>query len=450
MIYIFSMFILLCSYYIFNKVSGSMALNRINMISIVFYFYLVFLSYIGAIFIANGFGDNPVINQVTMNNRYLGWVIISYVMIALPLGILLAKYLFKIKNVNKLYNNYVFSSIVPMLSKKDSYIRLVLYGLSTLSLLSSIYMLFVVGKIPQLQLFSLSSQSDVLMLRNSINRGFDGIYPIKSILFEQLTPLLSYISYAYYRMTNSIKDKLWFYSMLTLTIFMLTFTLSKSPLVSYGIIFMMLKIYIDGYIKWKYFIIIGIIGFLAIFLMFILVVRESNIEFVLLFLFNRIFFDQISGSFLMFQIFPDIFQHIGFSSLSRPLSDIFLGTYSEPATRLTMEYAFPTATEKGLMNLLSTLFIGEAWANFGWLGVIFAPIYIGFIIGSFYYFILKSKKTPILLGFLAFFSFKVNLASQFNQYLYNSTVFALVIIFIFGYLFALMLKQTKRKSLENA
>jgi len=443
MIYIISIVILLASYYLFKKVSGSMALNRLNMISMAFYFYLVFMSYIGAVFIANGFGNNPVINQVTMERKYIGWLIISYVMIALPLGILIAKYLFRIRNVNALYDNYVYSNIVPMLSNKDSYIKLVLYALSILSLLSVFYMLLVVGTIPQLKLFSISSQSDVLIVRTSINREFDGIYAIKSILFEQLTPLLSYISYAYYRMTNSFRDRLWFYGMLSLAIFVVTFTLAKSLLVAYCIVFVMLKIYIDGYIKWKYLIVIFVAGLLLIFSMFLLIIRDVNIDLVLLLLFNRIFFDQISGTFLMFQIFPDIFQHIGFLSLSRPLADIFIGTYSEPATRLAMEYAFPVATSKGEMNLLSTLFIGEAWANFGWLGVIFSPIYIGIIIGSFYYFILKSKKTPILLGLLAFFSFGVNLSSQFNSYIYNSTVFALVIILAFGYLFALMLKKTK-------
>jgi hypothetical protein len=443
MIYLISISILFFSYYLFKKVAGSMALNRLNMISVVFYFYLVFMSYIGAVFIANGFGNNPVINQVNLENRYKGWLIISYVMIALPLGILLSKYLFRIKNVENLFNNYSLSPIVPLLSNKDSYIRIFLYILSILAFLSSIYMIIIVKKIPQIQLFTLLSQSDVLVLRNSINRGFEGIYPIKSILFEQLIPLLSYISYSYYRMTNSFKDKIWFYSMFFLSLFMLTFTLSKSPLVSYGIIFIILKIYIDGYIKWKYFIIFILIILLGIFIMFILIVRDSNFEFILIFLFDRIFFDQISGTFLMIQIFPDIYHHLGFSSLSRPLSEIFLGTYSEPATRITMEYAFPIATKNGLMNLLSTLFIGEAWANFGFLGILISPIYVGFIIGSFYYFVLKSKKTPILLGLLAYFSFKVNLASQFNQYIYNSTVFALLLLLLFSYIFALMLKQTK-------
>lgn len=422
-----------------------MALNRVNMISMIFYFYLVFLSYIGATFIANGYGANPVLNLISMDARLFGWIVISYVMIAVPLGMLIAKVMFRIKNVEVLFNNYTFSALSPSLGKRDSHIKIFLYVLSFFSFLSIIYMIVTIGIIPQAQLFSMSSQSDVLLLRTSIDREFGGVYFIKSIFFEQLTPLLSFISYAYYRMTNSNKDRLWFYFMLGLTLFVLTFTLSKSPLVHYLIFFMLLKIYIDGRVQWKNFIKLAVIGTVLIFIMFLLVVRGADIDFIMNFLFERIFYNQISGAFLIFDIFPDIYPHIGLNSLSKPIANIFLGGHTETATRIAMVHSFPEATKLGIMNLLSTLFVAEAWANFGWFGIFISPFYVGFVIGSFYYFVLKRKKTPIMVGLLTFFSYGVNFASQFNQYLYNSTVFALIILIVSGYIFALMLKQTKMK-----
>jgi hypothetical protein len=440
MIYFISVLVLIVSYSLFKKASGSMALNKLNMISLIFYYYLVLMSYLGSTFIANGFGENSVINLISSETRLLGWVVISYVMIALPMGILLVKHIYKVNNVAYLYERYIHLPVVPLISKKDSSLRIVLYGLTLLCFFSAIYMILVTGYIPQTKLFNLHSQADVLLLRNGIDRDFKGFYPIKSILFEQMTPLLSYVSYAYYKMTHSLKDKIWFYSLLLLSLFMLTFALAKSPLISYGIIFLVLKIYIDGAMKWKYFIAFLVFAILGIALMFVLIVRGENLEFVLIFLFNRIFFDQVSGSFLMLQIFPDVYNYLGFSSLSRPLNNL-LGSFSEPATRLAMEYVFPAATAEGTMSLLSTLFIGEAWANFGWAGIIISPIYIGIVVGVFYYFILKSKKTPVLVGFLAFFSFNVNLNAQFNQYIYNSPVFLLIIIFILSYVMALIMKQ---------
>tara|TARA_R110002072_G_C7970608_1_gene534764 strand:- start:1770 stop:3107 length:1338 start_codon:yes stop_codon:yes gene_type:complete len=443
MIYLISIIVVLISYFLFKSVAGSMALNRLNMISIIFYFYLIFMSYLGTVFIANGFGENPVLNKVSSQTRVFGWIVISYVMIGVPIGIRLSKYFFKIKCIEKTYNNYVYGNIVSLITKKDSYIKLPLYILSFFCLLSTFYVIYIVGKIPQVNFFNFTSQVDALIDRNEISRGFKGIYAIKSVFFEQLTPLLSLISYAYFRMTNSIKDRIWFYFMLFLTLFMLTFTLAKSPLISYGIMFVILKIYIDGYIKWKYFLVSSILGLFGIIFMFSIVARGTDINVVLYFLFNRIFFDQISGTFLMFEIFPSYNDFIGFTSLSKPISNLFFESYSEPATRLAMEYAFPVATEQGLMNLLSTLFIGEAWANFGWFGLIISPIYIGLIVGVFYYFILTSRKTPIFLGLLTYFSFRVNFSSQFNPYLYNSSVFIIAIIFFSSYIYALLLKQLR-------
>lgn len=444
MIYTISIIIIIISYFLFKKVAGSMALNKLNMVSIIFYYYLMFSSYIGAVFIANGFGHNPVLIRVDLEHKIFGWIVISYVMIAVPIGILISKYIFNIKSAKIQYNNYINRSLNCTLSKQDSYIKIFLYFLSLLSFFSAFYVVKMVGEIPQLKLLSLSSYIDVLTLRTTINRDFSGIYQIKSILFEQLTLLLSYISYAYYRITNSNQDRIWFYLMFFLSLFVVTFVLSKSPLVKYGITFLLLKIYIDGPIKWTHLISFFIFSLMSLILIFIVIVKGSSMEEIFTYLFNRMFFDQISSTFLMFQIFPDIYDYIGFNSLSKPLSNLFLESFSEPATRLASEYAFVGATQGGYMNLLSTLFIGEAWANFSWYGIIIAPIYIGIIIGSFYYFTLKHRKTPILVGFLTFFSFNVNFSSQFNQYIYNSTVFTLLFLFIFVYILALALKQ-KRK-----
>ena len=85
-------------------------------------------------------------------------------------------------------------------------------------------MILIVGEIPQIKLLFLSSHIDVLTVRTAINRDFAGIYQIKSVLFEQLTPLLSFISYSYYRMTHLYKDKIWFYFIINLFHFITVIT----------------------------------------------------------------------------------------------------------------------------------------------------------------------------------------------------------------------------------
>jgi hypothetical protein len=443
MLYLYSIFIIIISYFLFKNIAGSMAFNRLNLFSMSFYYSLILMSYIGATLIANGYGNNPVLAHVSDENRILGWIIVSYVMLALPLGAYLGKKLFQIKNMTALFNQYTFSPLKPSLSKNDSHIKFLLYLLSFISSLSILYVVYKVGSIPQLKIVNVISETEVLAIRTSINRNFDGIYQIKSIFFEQMVPLLSFISFGYWRMTRKKTDLLWFSIMLLLTLFVLTFTLSKSPLVGYIIGFVIFIIYLDGYIKWKNLIFLFFLSIILIITMFFLVIRGVEFNLVLQHLFDRTIFHQVSGVFLMLEIFPDVFQHLGITSLSKPLSYFLLNTHSEPSTRIAMEFVFQQASDNGLMNLLSTLFVGEAWANFGSYGVLISPIYIGFILSIFYIYILKSNKTPILVALLAHMSFNTNLTLQFNQYIYNSTVFSILIILLAVYIFGFILQRVR-------
>ena len=92
MIYLVSLIIIFISFVIFSNVSGGMAPNKINMISIIFYFYLMLMSYPGAVLIANGYGSNPALNHISDAIRFKGWLLVSYVMISVPIGIYLSKF----------------------------------------------------------------------------------------------------------------------------------------------------------------------------------------------------------------------------------------------------------------------------------------------------------------------------------------------------------------------
>ena len=304
--------------------------------------------------------------------------------------------------------------------------------------------------IPQIQFLTLDSHIDVLTMRTDININFNGIYQVKSIFFEQLLPLLSFISYSYYKMTKTKYDLLWFSLMLFLTIFMLTFTLSKSPLIGYVISFVIMKVYIDGKYGWKKLILLGSVIFLGLITFFIFIVRDGDANFISFYLFNRFIYDQISGTFLMLHIFPDIYDFIGFNSFSNLVSNLFYLNHSDNAARIAMNFAFPAATESGYMNLLSTLFIGESWANFGFIGVLFSPLYVGFITGLFYFSILKSPKTPLFIGVLSYFSFRVCFGTQFNSYVYNLHVYVIIILLVMSYFLSIFLKDAYYKNIETS
>ena len=110
-----------------------------------------------------------------------------------------------------------------------------------------------------------------------------------------------------------------------------------------------------------------------------------------------------------------------------------------------MEYAYPIGVAEGYMNLLSTIFIGEAWANFSYFGVLFSPIYLGFIIEIFYLFILKNRKSPLFISILVYSSYSTNFASSLNPYIFNYILWASIIILFFIYSFSYFISNKRRR-----
>jgi hypothetical protein len=251
-----------------------------------------------------------------------------------------------------------------------------------------------------------------------------------------VTVFLSLVIYCYYLMTRKRMDYLWFLLSFTLSLYSVTFSLSKSQVIVYLSYFVFIRIYSKGALPKKYLIfVLG--GSAAVLFALFAVVTKVDSGTVMIYMLNRIFLDQISGTYLMLDIFPGIYNHIGFCSLTSIIPSSICAS-TEPATRLAMEYAFPVGSTNGVMNLLSTYYLGEAWANFGYLGLLIAPVYIGFLITFCYFALLLLRKTPFTLALLAFISFGTNLSSQFNSYLYNmlflSTIMVVMLPLALGFM----------------
>ncbi|WLI77670.1 hypothetical protein Q5705_03680 [Kosakonia sp. H02] len=410
-----------------------MSLGQLNIISVIFYYNIIVNSLLGGIFIYYTDVSNPVLDKVNNESRTLGLYLILYTMIAFPIGVLIAKLLFfRIGDVGFL-QRYQSKPLIGLIPGHNKLTRLTLTGLTTVCFMALCYVTFSIGIVPQLSLLSHLSHEEILRIRVMNSRAFPGLLFIKTIFFEQLTPLLSLVAYACYRLTKAHYDRCIFILLFVMSIYVVTFSLSKSTLVVYLAFFLFMHIYMVGRIPVLRFFILSVALLILLIIMFF-VITEQSVGDVVAYLVNRMFIDQVSGMYLMLQMFPDIYSFIGFDSLSSTISELIGNDMIQPSTRLAMEYAFPVAVAEGKMNLLSTLFIGEAWANFGWFGVILSPFYVGLITGVVYYYTMAKRKTPLLLAFITYCSFGTNFSSQLNLYLYNSVMLALIFILLAFYL----------------
>lgn len=443
--FIISFIVLLISYYLFKKVSGSLKLTQLNMISWIFYFNLIGQMFISSVLIVNGLDDHYVINKIANQDSLLyGYLTIQYSMIMIPLGMLTVVYLFRYKYNTNIFQKYVHSEIKPLLSIKDSYIRYPLYVLSLICILSVLYVLTKLDTIPIAAIIQGAGAEALGLIRQENSRGFQGNVYIRNIFALGLTPIVSYIAFAYYKMTKSKFDMVWFLSLAIATCLILTYNIAKSPLIFYLFGFLFLNILINGSVKKStFYSFIGIILFLLIIIYIVIseVTDPASFFDIDSGILGRVLFSQAAGLYSIFDIFPKQVDFLGFSSMSSLINDIFNLQDSERSARIVMQYMFPSKVNAGTAGVMNSLFVAEAWANFGLVGLLIAPFYVGMFLQAIFMFFITSKKTPLLLGIFAFLSYRTPIVGGFNEFIYNITLIVLLIVFGGIVIGSLMLKD---------
>lgn len=448
-----SLLILLLSYYLFKKVSGSLKLTQLNMISWIFFYNLILQSFIASVLVVNNLDNHYLISKISNeDSRFYGWLAVQYTMVMMPLGMLFVINLFGYKNNNRLFQEYVHSPIKPFLSLKDSYIRYPFYILSVISVFSVLYVMASLKSIPIAGIFQGLAAEELARMRIQASREFSGNEYVKNIFALGLTPILSYVAFTYYKMTKTKFDLSFFVLLALSSSLILTYDIAKAPLIEYFLGFIFLTVLINGSLKRKTLFFAFFLVIIVLITMYFLIAHITDAS--QLFSYNggiigRIILSQAAGTYLSFDIFPSIVGHIGFSSVSSFLNSLFDLENSERSARLLMEHTNPKAVEAGLAGVINSLFIAEAWADFGLLGVLIAPFYVGVVIQTLFMFFLKMPKTPLLLGLFTYFSYKGSVTGGFNDYLYNAGYFVIIIFFVWIYFSGLALKQMKGKRFEK-
>lgn len=424
--------------YLFKKGAGSISIYHISMMSWIFYYDFVIYSVIGAVLVVNNVDNFYLLDKLFYDSsRIKGFYAILYTIIAFPLGMLLANFVFRIKKMRLLFGNYITKPIEKEHKYNDHNVRIMLIITSLACVISVMYVLFVLGDIPLLRLLMGGNPVEFAVTRIDVTRNFQGNEYVKNILAIGFTPFLSYVAYGYKKLINTWSNRLWFYVMFVFSVLIITYNFEKGPILFYLLGFVLFRVYLKGGISKKIiirtflillFLIIGLIAMLS----------GEGIDVMSLFSYNsgivgRVFLAQGAGTFLSFDLFPSTINHIGFSSISGFLSEMFNIEHCERSARFIMEQINPKGILSGEAGVVNSLFIAEAWANFGIIGLVIAPLYVGFLIQCFYLFLLKSPKTPSFLALLVLFTTKGGITGGFNDYMYNINMFCFLCLLVLIY-----------------
>lgn len=421
-----------------------MKLTQLNMVSWVFYVHLVANSFIASFLVINGWDSTGLKDMIGKEAKLYGWIAIQYTMIAMPLAMLFVNYLYGYKSSSGLFLSYTGAPMRPLVSKEDSFLKYSLYLLSLLSILSVVYVFATIKTIPLLNALQGWDAKSLAVLRVEVGREFAGSTTIKNFFSLTIMPIIAYVAYAYWRMSNKWSDLLWFLITSFFAAIILTYDLQKTPFIMFLLGFMFANILIEGAVKKKTLIIFVSAGLILIIASYVIIVKSDNYEFIIRVIMMRVFEGQAAGTFFAFEYFPNSIDFIGLSSFLPYYRNLLGMNTSENAARTLITTIHPEGLQENTAGVMNSLFMQEAWANYGIIGVVIAPLYVGIFIQIIYILFLKSRKAPVMVGLLAYFTYRMPVTNDFNSFIVPFNMIQVFLVFALAYVFALLLKKSKQ------
>jgi len=451
MSYLFiSIFVLIISFFLFKKSSGTMSLTQLNIISFNFYYQLIIQSFVGVNIVILGLDNHYLLSRITdLSIKQSAYFSVVFVLLAMPLSMLFISFIFRF-DAHKEWLSYTSKEIKSILSKDDKAVFLTLILFSFISFLSIAYTFISIGTIPILQMLLDSNAEEAARLRIVASREFGGIVYFRNVFGLTMTPILSYIAYSYTIKSKYIGWKVIFGVLVTLSVLILTYSGSKAPVLLYILSFIFLQVLIKGKINIRKMFslilitVIVLIGFYNIISDFQTSFFDINSGPL-----GRILLGQITSLYFHYLYFPEIIPYLEMNGLPSIFSKLY-DIESIRSSRLIMEAVNPRGVELGISGVMNTLFIAEIYAAFGWLGVTFGTFFVGFYIQFIYIFMLRFPKNPILLSLFTYLTFHIPLTGGFFDFIYNPGLLIILFLLFTFYLVAnilqrLLIKKVKEK-----
>lgn len=433
------LFVLVLSTWMFQYASGGLSIRRPNMISISYYLAFLMMSFIGPLLIVLKIDGHYMINKITNDDyRVIGFIIVLFAMLVTPLIMVMVTRILGV-NPKKAWNDYLNSPIV-LLNNQSSDTFKIFSVLSVFSLLAIAYTIYYSDVIPVFELLK-GQTSNLASQRIEASSEFGGNVLIRNIFAKTLTPVLSLVAYIYMVETKKKGWFLWFWILFFASFFIQLYDLAKSPIFFYLIMIVILRIYVGrlrltlGKIS-----LLGSLGAAAMVGLYVIFQGEFNASEY--FSFNtgpigRLILSQIAPFYLHLQVFGDSIPFLNGLSLSNFLLSFFDLQQIRSAS-LLMSQVFPERIENGTAGVLNTLFVAEAYANFGYLGVLVGTLYIGAFLQLVYITFLKLPKHPLFVALFVYFSINIPraLTGGFFDFIFSPIWILLSVMFGCIYLWA--------------
>ena len=424
----------LCSTLLFRKAAGTLAFGKINMISYLYYLFML-QTFAGISLIMLGYDEHYSLGYLINREESIRitFIVVMAVAVLWPLLMWGFQKLLKV-NAKEQYNGYLKKAIV-IENQEVSFIIICVVSVICTFLL--VFYLAKIGYIPFLKLISAPGDFNYATERVRISSIYV-IHPyITNILVLSIIPLLSYIAFSYAMSVKKLRWWLLTFVLLCMSIIVKTHGFDKSPLIFHLLVYVLIFIYNQGGIRNAVMIICGGCGAVLIVLMYLVTGYSGTFIDLYNGPIGRTLFTQVGTLSYVFDLFPNTFNYLAGRSFAPTLLRL-VGYDPEMhlrSAKLVMSYYGSEKVYEGVAGVMNSVFFGEAYANFGYGGILLSIVVVAIVVTFFFMVILKLKKTPLMIAFGAIMTIKIGNVSQggFTDFLYNIDWIMTTIIFIGGY-----------------
>lgn len=418
----------------FQKSAGSLNPCKINIISLTFY-YLLLQSVLGATLVLLGFTKHYTILRLANATKYteIGAFTVLIMFVTFPLIILAFLKMFKV-NAKKEYEGYLTKK--PEIHNSTICFAIVLASSIVCSFLL-FFLLFKIGYIPIINLICNRNMDFAIERAHNVGLTILGIEQIKNVMVLFAIPLLSYIAFSFSLCTREIRWVIITFILVVESIIVKTYDFSKAPLVLYFAVIFLIYLMYKGGINYR--ILLYILSFLLILLVAAYRLIGFNKSFFDIYngILGRTFFTEFGILCMHLEVFTDYIAKLGGRSLY-PTVLTLLGLNPGShirSSQVVMEVYNPEGVHDGVAGVMNTLYIGEAYANWGIIGIIFSVIWVAFLITSVFVVFIKLKKTPISIAYFAAITQQLTSCLQggFVDYIYNANIIMTMLSFAILY-----------------
>lgn len=266
--------------------------------------------------------------------------------------------------------------------------------------------------------------------RSAMGNSFPGKYHWYKLVIHDLGNLVTFTSFAIWLIRKRAKDALLLITAFSYSVFVAIMATEKGPIawLLIGLFMVYFLVRSNGFIPFKKlipftFLIVGLLIISYIYFM-----GSEDVGSALGSVFSRAFSGSILPAYFYLEFFPEHQEYLLGRSFPNPGGLMPYEPYRY--TIEVMNWLFSDLVGTGVVGTAPTVFWGEAYANFGPLGIPIVAFIIGCLIALVSYLVSKLEINPLTIGFFVWLIliFKDLSVTGFSDYLYNIYIISLALI----------------------